>query len=500
MATEFDNSLHWGFFLTGPTLTSETGKYVRVSELVLSALRAAGVFSNMVDGIVAPATDKLWLDKNYDPAVLKEWDVTGSSWVPMTYGRLFGRAAVDKLTVTGGTGNAIVASQPVGFQAARLYLMTPTADNSGATTINVSGVGTYPVKYGDGSDLSAGEFKAGRQTVLFFTGTRFEVLFPLALMSAAVVAAQASADAAAASALLSQKYAANPEDVEVEPGLFSSRHYLAKVVAYWSLITNTLGGWIHGAAAKPTLVDADELVVSDSAAAWVAKKLTWANLKTNIQTALGPLIASTTAKTSLADADTLVIGDSAASNASKSITVDTLRKELAKGRQTLIIRADEFLPTIANGAALGVRAVATSNIPLATMNFDTTAQEYARAPLALPKKWNKGTVTAEVIWTGAAAGSGGVTFTVGVCAWSDGDNLQTIGGAPANSADTYLGADLLHVSPVTTNITVGQTPVDGDLLYVLLSRLVSDANDTLAQDAQVVAVRIFYNVTTSNDA
>ncbi|WP_395448696.1 hypothetical protein ACHMW7_28480 [Aminobacter sp. UC22_36] len=199
MATEFDNSLHWGLFLTGPTLTSETGKYVRVSELVLSALRAAGVFSNMVDGIVAPATDKLWLDKNFDPAVLKEWDATGASWVPMTYGRLFGRAAVDKLTITGGTGNAVVVSQPVGFQADRLYLMTPTADNSAATTITVSGVGTYGVKYGDGSNIEATEFKTGRQAVLFFTGVRFEVIFPLKELTSAVLAAQASAGAAAAS-------------------------------------------------------------------------------------------------------------------------------------------------------------------------------------------------------------------------------------------------------------------------------------------------------------
>ena len=53
MATEFDNSLHLGPFLTGTTLTSETGKYIRVSDLVLSALRATGVFNNMVDGLVA---------------------------------------------------------------------------------------------------------------------------------------------------------------------------------------------------------------------------------------------------------------------------------------------------------------------------------------------------------------------------------------------------------------------------------------------------------------
>ncbi|MBA8910142.1 right-handed parallel beta-helix repeat-containing protein [Aminobacter ciceronei] len=212
MATEFDNSLHWGFFLTGTTLTSETGKYVRVSELVLSALRAAGVFSNMVDGTVAPATDKLWLDKNFDPAVLKEWDATGASWVPMTYGRLFGRAAVDKLTVTGGTGNAVVVSQPIGFQANRLYLVTPTADNSGATTINVAGVGTYAVKYGDGSDVGATEFTTGRQAVLFFTGARFEVVFPLNELSSAVLAAQAAQAAAEAAATSLNLPAIQPGD------------------------------------------------------------------------------------------------------------------------------------------------------------------------------------------------------------------------------------------------------------------------------------------------
>lgn len=120
--------------------------------------------------------------------------------MPITYGRLFGRAAVDKFAVTGGTGNAVVVSRPAGFQASRLYLMTPTTNNSGAATINVSGVGTCVVKYGDGSDLAATELAAGRQAVLFFTGSRFEVLFPLIGLSAAVLAAQAAANAADASA------------------------------------------------------------------------------------------------------------------------------------------------------------------------------------------------------------------------------------------------------------------------------------------------------------
>ena len=547
MTTEFDNSLHWGLFLTGTTLTSETGKYVRVSELVLSALRATGVFSNMVDGIVAPDTDRLWLDKNYDPAVLKEWDATGASWVPMTYGRLFGRAAVDKLTVTGGTGNAIVVSQPVGFQASRLYLMTPTANNSGAATINVSGVGTYVVKYGDGADISATEFMAGRQTVLFFTGARFEVLFPLAILSAAVVAAQGSASAAAASALLSQKYAANPEDVEVEPGLFSSRHYLAKVVAYWSLITNTLAGWIHGAAAKATPVDADEFGYADSAASWSLKKLTWAQVKAAIgigtdqrlaakqsggvldcnnatDTGFYFCVSGTAANIPVAASGYLQVlqqSDTAPdSRATKQIyyvandhrTFTRYRwysvagawgawvETTSFGRQTASMRADEFVPRITNGASIGIRVVATSTIPLLTLNFDTSVQESAVVAWVPPKSWNEGEVSFEVLWTGAAAGAGGVVFGVSACAFGDGDTLQTGLSGGSTVTDVYLGADLEHRTPESTSFVIGGAPAEMDVVYFAIRRVVADAADTLAQDAQLIGVRLFYTTNAGTDA
>jgi hypothetical protein len=41
---------------------------------------------------------------------------------------------------------------------------------------------------------------------------------------------------------------------------------------------------IHGSASKATPVDADELGLADSAASWVIKKLTWANLKATLKT------------------------------------------------------------------------------------------------------------------------------------------------------------------------------------------------------------------------
>lgn len=179
-ATEFNDASHWGFFMTGTTLTSGTGKYTRVSELTLAALRAQGVFDNMVDGTAPPAVTSLWLDKNSDPAVLKEWDATGAAWVPMTFDRLFGRAIVTPLATPTGTADALIVAEPEPFIPRRVYSLTPVADNTGATTIQVTGVGTYAVKYTDGTDIEAQEFKTGRPTILLFTGSRFEVLFSLA--------------------------------------------------------------------------------------------------------------------------------------------------------------------------------------------------------------------------------------------------------------------------------------------------------------------------------
>lgn len=214
MPTEFDDSAHWGFFTTGTTLTSATGKYVRMSELALAALRAAGLFDNMVDGTVAPATNKFWLDKNFDPAQLKEWDPIGSSWERITFARMFERASVTMLTVTGGTANAIVVSEPAPFISNRLYMIIPTASNSGAATIQVTGVGTYGVKYPDGSDIVASELFEGKASTMVFRNNRFELIYGYAAAGIAVAAA-AEAVAAAASINLPDMTIANAKQVLV---------------------------------------------------------------------------------------------------------------------------------------------------------------------------------------------------------------------------------------------------------------------------------------------
>jgi hypothetical protein len=62
------------------------------------------------------------------------------------------------LTVTGGTGDTIVATAPEtpSQPGSKLYLLTPTADNTGAATIAVNGGAAAPIKTALGSNTVAG--------------------------------------------------------------------------------------------------------------------------------------------------------------------------------------------------------------------------------------------------------------------------------------------------------------------------------------------------------
>lgn len=99
-----------------------------------------------------------------------------------------------------------------------------------------------------------------------------------------------AADDASASATLAQKWAANPEDVPVTSGLFSAFHWAQKAAA---IVAGSWVSLVHGAAAKASPVDADELGLVDSADGWSLKKLTWAALKARLAEQMTGVAAGT---------------------------------------------------------------------------------------------------------------------------------------------------------------------------------------------------------------
>ncbi len=77
--------------------------------------------------------------------------------------------------------------------------------------------------------------------------------------------------------------------------------------------------------AKTTPIDADVVLIGDSVASNITKKLTWANLKATILSSFGAMIATLTSKTTPVNGDGFIIADSASSNASKLLTLQNLK-------------------------------------------------------------------------------------------------------------------------------------------------------------------------------
>lgn len=98
-----------------------------------------------------------------------------------------------------------------------------------------------------------------------------------------------SAASANASAALATAYATNSEDVAIPAsgGLFSAFHWYRKTLAIYNNVSNTLAGWLHGAAAKTDIADGDEFAIADTAAGWGLKKVLAGSIVRYVASTLG---------------------------------------------------------------------------------------------------------------------------------------------------------------------------------------------------------------------
>lgn len=170
------------------------------------------------------------------------------------------------------------------------------------------------------------------------------------------------------------------------------------------------------------------------------------------------------------------------------------------GRQTLAIGAGDWVPDLASGPSVEIVRLGANGQSLLTLDFDPNVAEYAHYLWTPDKKWDRGSLSFEVLWTGSAAGSGGVLWQLVGASFGDGEALDQAMTNYNVSADTYLGAWLDHKSPESNTFAVSGSPAVGDAVWLRLVRLPADPSDTLAQDAKLIGIRVFYMVTTGNDA
>ena len=184
-------------------------------------------------------------------------------------------------------------------------------------------------------------------------------------------------------------------------------------------------------------------------------------------------------------ADRILIEDSAASYAKKYALLP-----LPTGvYRTHYVAQHQMVSRTTNGAASGTTELATNDVMLATYDFDTTTEEGIGFWWTPPQEWDLGTVLFKAHWT-AASGSGTAQFDLSGLTYADDDPIDAASGTAVGVLDTLITANDMHISPVSTAVTIGGTPAAGQPVYFQVTRNV--ATDTLGVDAKLIGISIQY--------
>lgn len=204
-------------------------------------------------------------------------------------------------------------------------------------------------------------------------------------------------------------------------------------------------------------------------------------------TALTSLGVSSFAQTVLDDAD--------AATALATLTA------LGQGLHTIVIPAGAMKSATTSGAASASLEASTNDQNYAVLDFDASGDEYAHFNIAMPKSWNEGTVTFRAFWSTSATDTDGVAWGLQAVAVSDGDPIDASWGTGVVVTDDAQGAagDVL-VTDISSAVTIGGTPAEGDLCFFRVYRDVSDANDDMTEDARLIAIQLLFTINAATDA
>ena len=169
--------------------------------------------------------------------------------------------------------------------------------------------------------------------------------------------------------------------------------------------------------------------------------------------------------------------------------------------KALWIPAAAMTPAATNGAESGSQEAPTNDINYGTLAFDASTDEFAHFNVAFPNSWNRGTITAEFIWTADSTSTNSVVWTVQGGSISDNGAIDTAFGTAQSVTDANGSTALtMRRSAETSAVTIAGSPADGDWCYFRVSRDADNGSDNLAADALLIGIRLFYTVDTLDDA
>lgn len=170
-------------------------------------------------------------------------------------------------------------------------------------------------------------------------------------------------------------------------------------------------------------------------------------------------------------------------------------------KQTIWVPAAAMVARTTNGAASGTAEMTTNKNMFKTLDFDTTTAEYAQFAIRMPKSWNEGTVTFAPVWSHASTSTNfGVVWSLAGVAISNDDAGDVAFGTVQTSTDTGGTTNDIYEGPESSAITIAGTPAANDYVMFQVARVPSNGSDTMAIDARLHGVVLFYTVDTATDA
>lgn len=171
-----------------------------------------------------------------------------------------------------------------------------------------------------------------------------------------------------------------------------------------------------------------------------------------------------------------------------------------QGLETIYVPAAGMIARTTNGAAAGTVESTTNKIMQKSLDFDPSIQEYAQFQIRMPKSWDAGTITASFVWTANSAVANSVVWGIQAVALGDDETIDTAFGTgvevtDANTTTVYQ----VHLSADTAAVTIGSTPASRNLVVFQVYRNAASGSDTLAADACLLGVNVYYTTNASND-
>jgi len=172
------------------------------------------------------------------------------------------------------------------------------------------------------------------------------------------------------------------------------------------------------------------------------------------------------------------------------------------GKQAVWVPAKAMEPSVTSGCqSLVVTSISSGKPSVKSLDFDPSSPEYAEFEAAMPPSWNEGTVTFRAYWTTTASDTSGVAWTLQGVAVGDNEAFDATYGTAVTVIDNVQSAaNRQLISDESSAITISGSPAAGERASYRVGRDTANGSDTMAADAKLIGIVIYFTTDAGNDA